>query len=249
MSAALDDEAAPSNLRRAWGPWSDDEDEALVQELRDGLELDGIAEIHGRSIGAIRARVNRMVPDDEQHPTKRKARIEFLREQLRAGDYDWRTPLHSRTSPLAWSLAEDDQLRGAWKSRTRLVELADTMRRSEPMLVRRLVQLGLAADLLEIVDRLGCDPNGPLPARIAIARGAAGPIVHILLGLDENGRPIQVSLHESAEAARQLSIALGEQDAGVASWRTVERHIGGPGYTDPLVGFRLRDEAAPAATE
>jgi hypothetical protein len=249
MSSAGKDENDLPNLRRAGGAWSDDEDEALVQELRDGLDLDDIAEIHGRTIGAIRSRVNCMVPDDEQHPTSGKARIDFLREQLAAGDYDWRTPLHSRTRRLAWSPAEDDQLRKGWETRTPLVELADAMRRSEPMLLRRLLQLGLAADLLEIVDRLGCDPRGPLPLRVAIAGGAAGPVVHILLGLDENGAPIHISLHESAQAARELSIALGEQDASLASWRTVERQIGGPGYMDPLVGFSLGAKTDPAATQ
>lgn len=249
MSSAANDETALPNLRRAGGPWTDDEDEALVQQLRDGLDLEDISEIHGRTMGAIRSRVNSMVPDGEQYPTSRKARIEFLRKQLAAGDYDWRTPLQSPTRRLAWSPTEDDRLREGWETRTRLVELADAMRRSEAMLVRRLLHLEVAGDLLEIVDRLGCDPDGPLPLRIAIARGAAGPLVHVLLGLDENGRPVHVSLHESAQAAKGLSIALREQGDTVASWRTVVRQIGGMGYADPSVGFNLPSRSEPTAVE
>src|SRR4051794_2401422 len=147
MSPASNGESSLPNLRRAGEPWSDDEDESLVQELRDGLALDDIAEIHGRTAGAIRSRASCMVPDDKQHPTSRKARIDFLREQLAVGDYDWRTPLRSRASRSAWSPAEDDQLRRGWKTRTRLVELTETTRRSEVMVVRRLLQLGLAVDL------------------------------------------------------------------------------------------------------
>jgi hypothetical protein len=224
------------NLRRGGEPWSHDEDRALVQELRDGLTLEDIAEMHGRTMGAIRSRASCMVPDDEQHPTSRKARIEWLREQLADGDYDWQTPLHARTKPYSWNVAEDDQLRNGWENGTPLVELADALRRSEPMLVRRLLQLQLAGQLEEIVDRLGCDPNGPLPLRIAIARGAAGPLVHVLLGVDDHGRPVHISLHESMQAAQALSDAISEHDNRVDNWRVVTRQVGGPGYADPWRG-------------
>ena len=73
-----------------------------MQELRDGQDLDHIAEIHGRTLGAIQARVNGMVPEGEDLPTSRKARIAWLREQLAEGSYDWQTPLEARSSKYAW---------------------------------------------------------------------------------------------------------------------------------------------------
>jgi hypothetical protein len=227
------------NLRNAGGAWSDDEDETLVQELRDGLDLADIAELHGRSVGAVRSRASLMVPNDEDRPRSQKARVESLREYLAAGEHDWRTPLHVRTKRFAWTPEEERLIREAWEGRTPLVELADALRRSEPMLVRRLRELGLARDLLEIVDRLGCDPNGPLALRVAIQRGDTGPLISVLLGVDEDGRTIHVSLHESEQAAHTLSTAIQEHDDQVVRWQTIDRQIGGPGYTDPSAVYRL----------
>lgn len=239
MSPDVHDEVPSPNLRNAGVAWSDDEDEALVQELRDGLDLAGIAEIHGRSVGAVRSRASFMVSHDEDRPVSQKARVELLREHLAAGEYDWRSPLHAATKSVPWTPEEDQVIRAGWEDSTRLVELADALRRSEPMLVRRLLELGLAQDLLEIVDRLGCDPDGPLRLRLATRRGAAGPLVYVLLGVDEDGQAIHVSLHEFEQAAHTLSTAIQEHDDQVVRWQIIDRQIGGAGYTDPSAGFRV----------
>ena len=240
MERASDEAATTSDLRNVGTPWSDTENAALVQELRDGHDLDDIAEIHGRTLGAIQARINSMVPDEEDLPTSRQARIAWLREQLTAGEYDWQTPLQARTSKYAWRAAEDDQLRKGWELATPLTELSGDLLRSEPMLVRRFIQLRIAKSLGDVIDRLGCDPEGPLALRDAIARGAAGPVIHVLVGVDEVGRLGHVSIHESAHAARGLQNAILKQRTDVTTWHTVEREVGGPGYAEPLIGFDVK---------
>ena len=71
-------------------PWSEDEYVHLVDEPRAGLTLEEIAAIHERSVGAIRARVAKMVPAEEvASPRSTAALIGWLREHLAQGECDW----------------------------------------------------------------------------------------------------------------------------------------------------------------
>ncbi|MFI6626453.1 TnsA endonuclease N-terminal domain-containing protein [Streptomyces sp. NPDC050528] len=74
--------------------WSEAEDARLVDGVREGLTLQDLAERHGRSTGAIRARVIRLVP--QPGPADDEA-LEWLRTQLAVDPaYSWQNVLDER---------------------------------------------------------------------------------------------------------------------------------------------------------
>ncbi|RUA06040.1 MAG: hypothetical protein DSY88_00165 [Candidatus Poseidoniales archaeon] len=57
----VDNPPVPDEVRdgppRSGAPWSDEEDAALIEELANGLAIPVIADLHGRTEGAIKSRI------------------------------------------------------------------------------------------------------------------------------------------------------------------------------------------------
>lgn len=206
------EESGLAGQSRVGESWNEAEYRQLIQELRDGLDLLEIARGHGRSISAIRAQAGRMVPEDADCDTTGAARLNWLREQvLAAEDYDWLTPLRNNSGSQIWTEADDALLRRAWESYQPLSEVAAQLGRSEVVVLRRLIVLKLGTGVVDITNRLGCAPNGTLEKQRLLALHAAETLVHLLLGTDEAGRPVHVSVHSSPPTAARA--AEGADDA------------------------------------
>jgi hypothetical protein len=93
---SVDGDDAGDAEPRAGSPWTAEEDERLVDGLRSGVTVGVLAERHGRTPGAIGARLVRMIPAAENVP--REAAADWLRDRLQSPDYPWREVLERRTA-------------------------------------------------------------------------------------------------------------------------------------------------------
>lgn len=147
---------------RAGAPWTTAEDERLVRGLLDGLTVDDLAHAHGRTVGAVAARLSHMVPgpsdpdnadvtSEPAVPRGRAKRVEWLREELIAAPgYDWRAQLTHTLGAYErpWTPEEDARVTHAWETAERLEDVSAAVGVEGHLVVRRLIQLGLAADFV-----------------------------------------------------------------------------------------------------
>jgi hypothetical protein len=118
-------------------------------------------------------------------------------------EYDWQAVLNSRANApyRLWSEAEEQFLRDGWDRGAALPDLVLRLQVSEPAIVHRLIELGLATDVSEIVDRLGATPGGSIEARARLLRADLAEAIYVLV-IVRAGRPI-TSLHHSEEGAEK----------------------------------------------
>lgn len=94
--------------------------------------------------------------------------MDWLRRRLADDpEYDWQTVLNSRAADPCRlrSESEEEVLPKGWDHQTTLPELVAELQISESTLAHHLIDLGLAADVGEVVDRLGATPGGSVEAR------------------------------------------------------------------------------------
>ncbi len=168
------DESAHDAIYSMHGaPWAEDDYLELVQCLRDGLSEAETAQRLRRSISALRARAQMMLPAGHRRATA----LEELRTQLGAdADYDWRTPVMAVAQADGWHLwtqADEQLLATGWVAGTPMAELVTRIGVSEPAIVRHLLGRRLAMNVDEIVSRIGLVPGGDLALRHALAAGEA----------------------------------------------------------------------------
>src|SRR6266542_4542236 len=168
------DESAHDAIYSMHGaPWAEDDYLELVQCLRDGLSEAETAQRLRRSISALRARAQMMLPAGHRRPTA----LEERRTQLGAdADYDWRTPVMAVAQADGWHLwtqADEQLLATGWVAGTPMAELVTRIGVSEPAIVRHLLGRRLAMNVDEIVSRIGLVPGGDLALRHALAAGEA----------------------------------------------------------------------------
>jgi len=178
--------------------------EQLLQGVFNGLSVQQIAAELLRTPGAVRARLPQLVPDDATIQHTAHARMDWLRRRLAENpEYDWQTVLNSHADDpyRLWSGMENELLSNGWDHRTALPELVANLQISEPTIVHHLIDLGLAADVGEIVDRLGATPGGGLEARARHLRAELAEAIYVLVVV-RAGRPI-TSLHHSHEEAKK----------------------------------------------
>ncbi|WP_380164662.1 hypothetical protein [Jannaschia sp. R86511] len=230
---------------QAGGPWRRDEDDRLVRGLLDGLTMDELAEAHGRTVGAVSARLSSMAPEpsdpDEAGdpaggspvPRGRAKRVEWLREELLADPaYDWRARLTQAlgASQRQWTAAEDARVTLAWETAERLEDVSIALDVEGHVVVRRLVQLGLADDVVEATDRCQCHPDSVagVRRRMALKDRQTRVLVLVLLADDELQH---VSLHANeADAEVLLARLIGDlrgrgrhtEARWTLAWRQVE---------------------------
>lgn len=240
-------------LYRAGAPWSTSEDGALVQGLVDGLTVENLAETHGRTPTAIMSRLSRMVPEPDDPeaastvtrvpvPAGPRKRVTWLRDHLSADpDYDWRSRLNETQSPAQrlWTSENDALLTQVWETEDNLAGVSSTLRVEEHVVVRRLVQLGLAANHVEATDRLRCSPGSVADVRRRLALNAASTRVLVLVLLAD-GELHHVSLHANEADAELLLAQLvndlqqqGEHSEAqwTLGWRQVEARSQSTGPT------------------
>lgn len=118
-------------------------------------------------------------------------------------EYDWQTVLNSHADDpyRLWSGMENELLSNGWDHRTGLPKLVAKLQINEPTIAHHLIELGLAADVGEVVDRLGATPGGSVEARARHLPAELEEAVYVLVVV-RAGRPI-TSLHHSHEQAEK----------------------------------------------
>ncbi|MCX5215726.1 hypothetical protein OG689_41970 [Kitasatospora sp. NBC_00240] len=208
----------------------------LVTELREGLVLEDLAQIHGRSPNAVRAAMLRLLPHQDG---LRRADAEALLRARLADDeqYDWESVLRAnlaRHGQTFWSTSDDQVLTTAWERRDELPDLAGRLGVSELAVVWRLRELGLAERIGEVTERLGCAPGGDVELRAKIAADSAECTVHVLIAELPSGQ-WHVSVHggvpEAEDALEDLREA-SPSGQGLGRWQISSRLPGASGGRD-----------------
>lgn len=205
-------------MYRAGAPWTRDEDERLVQGLVDGLAVVDLAAVHGRTVGAVGGRLSCMVPeateiDDASAvaagtavPRGRAGRVEWLREELLADPgYDWRAQRDQALGPYQrmWTPEEDARVTHAWETAERLENVSAALQVEGHVVVRRLIQLRLAAGYVEATDRCRCAPDSVSGVRRRLALSDAQTKVLVLVLLVDH-QVQHLSLHANEADAEVL---------------------------------------------
>jgi hypothetical protein len=191
----------PLRHGEAW-TWTDYEQ--LLQGVFNGLSVHQIAAELLRTPGAARAQLADLVPDDAKIQRTTQALMDWLRRRLAENpEYDWQAVLNSHSDDpyRLWSGTENEILSDGWDHRTGLPELVAELQISEPTIAHHMIDLGLAADVGEVVDRLGATPGGSVEARARHLRAELAEAVYVLVVV-RVGRPI-ASLHHSHEQAEK----------------------------------------------
>lgn len=222
--------------------WTQDDYEGMAGGIRDGLELDALADLLGRTPNAISGRAKYMIdPEVERGPGE--SAMGLLRGLLRDDPaYDWEAHVRRVSEEEGWHYWSRDELAALaqhWEDGTSLAELVPRFNLTETQLTDFLIRRRrLARSTIEVVERLGCAPGGQLETRyrLAVDRARAEVWVLVMSGLPGK-RGTHISLHgaaEAAEAQRNAIVdalaceAVGSGDASV--WWCIARRV--PGYAD-----------------
>jgi hypothetical protein len=229
----------PARPLRHGETWTWTDCERLLQGVFNGLSVQQIAAELLRTQGAVRAQLARLVPNDAKIQRTDQARMDWLRRRLADDpEYDWQTVLNSHADGLyrLWGEKEEQVLSKGWDDRTALPELVAKLQISEPTIARHLIGLGLAADVGEIVDRLGATRGGSLEARARHLRAELAEAIYVRVVV-RAGRPI-VSLHHSREEAEKAfrESAEGSATSESRTWvlrRKLDGRDAGQSWTTP----------------
>lgn len=237
----------PVRPRRLGEAWTEGECEQLLRDLAGGLTVEQIAARLQRTVGGVHGQIRHLVPDDVEVPRGTRGREDWLRRQLAVDPgYDWRAVLRSRTdsdASLLWTQADDDQLRAGWREATPLPELASRLQVSESAVVRRLLALGLAEHVAEVVDRLGASVGGSVEARARCMRGELAEALYVLV-VENAPRPKVTVHHSQADAEDQLCRTVGDPAQSERRWwvlrRTLDGRDVGQSWTNTSSRLRLQ---------
>jgi hypothetical protein len=224
--------------RRAGEKWTESEYGQLLELLRNGLPLEDIAARLGRGVGAVASRCQRMLPPG--HRVHRGEADLVLRTYLADDpDYDWRAGLCAEAAQRGrfyWDSSTDVVLRDGWGAIRPLSELVAATGASELDVAARLVELGLAVSATEVVQRLGCEPDGTLDIRVRMAADRAAAAVWVLVadGLRGSERAKELDQPDMAKAYRHLSLHARPEDARQTLNRLFTGHTTRGGVPDEV---------------
>ena len=226
----------PARPLRHRETWTDCE--LLLQCVFNRMSVQEIAAELLRTQGAVCAQLARFVPH-EAKIRRTDQRMEWLRRHLAENpEFDWQAVVNSHMSDpfRLWSGAQERLLKEGWDQRTALPDLVTLLQISEPTIAHHLIELGLAADIGEVVDRLGATVGGSVEARARLLRAELAEGIYVLIV--ERPRRAITSLHHSREEAeRALREIVGDPSATETRWWVVRRAIdgrdAGPGWTGP----------------
>lgn len=181
--------------------WDAGEYAQLADEISKGLTVDAIAVAHSRTPGGITSAAARMIPREER--VRRRDAVAWLTERMEAGAYVWEPVLRVRLAEDGiryWSADEDARLAAAWQNGEPIQNLTARFVASELALARRMIELQLAASLVEVAERLGATPGGQLDVRRQLAAPTPPQPQYVLVFWTSDG-PLHLSTHPSPEAA------------------------------------------------
>ncbi|MFI5591100.1 hypothetical protein ACIA5G_39035 [Amycolatopsis sp. NPDC051758] len=229
MSTDSQNSQAESAPHRSGAAWSPQDSATLLDGLRNGVPLDDLAETLQRTTGAIQARCKKMLPPELQTTVQRADADLKLRHLLATDpDFDAEANLDHNTA-RTWNPTRDEILTQGWRDRRPLAELVTAVSTSEIAIAGRLIRLGMAANSLAVVERLGCAPGGALDLRCRMMRDRAAASVWVLVvdGLPD-GR--HVSLHASRSDAGDhfVTITPDSAPAETVTATVAERALGSP---------------------
>ncbi|RZU46552.1 hypothetical protein EV385_6626 [Krasilnikovia cinnamomea] len=181
-------------------PWTEEDYARLMRCIAAGASLVEVAGELGRSSSGVQGQLRRLVPAE----VPARTRVEWLRAKLAEDGFDWRAALRASATTdasVVWLDDDDNRVRAGWSDRVALPTLAARLQRSESAVVARLIGLGLAANVVEVVDRIGASADGAVEARARLARAERVEAVYVVV-VETGDRP-QVSVHHSREHAEQ----------------------------------------------
>jgi hypothetical protein len=194
--------------------WEYEDYAALVDGVRQGLDTATLAAQLDRSHGAVQAAIKRLTPVAEG--LRGPKAVAWLRARLTEGDYPWLVAVWEWAPGIVvWSAAEDAALTAGWAAGTPLPVLASRLGVAEVTVMRRLIRLGLAASVVEVVDWLGCSTGGAVEQRYRLAVG--GSAATVFAAVVEVGGQLRVSVHgsrDAATAAAREDLRSANADAG-----------------------------------
>lgn len=224
--------------RRAKEKWSETEHSLLIELLRDGLPLDDLAVQLGRGVEAVASRCQKLLPPGERVPRADADLV--LRHYLASEpDYDWHAGLRAeaaRRGSFYWHAAADTVLRDGWGQDRPLADLVAETDASELEVAARLVELGLAANTIEVASRLGCEPGATLDVRVRMATDRAASAVWVLVadGLRGSERAKPLDHEDTPTAYRHVSLHARAEDARQAFDRLLAGHLDRGGHIDEV---------------
>ena len=228
MPLSQNEDHASARPLRQGESWTRNDYEQLLHGVLIGLTVEQIAAELQRTPGGVRGQLRNLVPVDAAVKTTR-ACMDWLRQRLKADPpYDWRAVLNSRSDgPFRlWSDDEEDKLGDGWVRRVPLPKLAKELSVSEPSIVHRIVALGLAQNVAEVVERLGATPGGTVDVRARLLRAELSEAIYVLI-IDGSRRP-RTSLHHSQEEAeRVLREVIGDPAKSDRRWWVLRRTLDG----------------------
>lgn len=127
-----------------------------------------------------------------------------------------------------WIPSEDRLIQDSWDARTPgLTELAGLLEVTEFQLARRLVWLGIATSSIDVVEKLGCQPDGHLDALVRIARDRRAVNMWVLTCTQGDVSHVSIHLTEDEALARRDAL-LSEPFKGLQdrSWTISDRVVG-----------------------
>jgi hypothetical protein len=240
---------ADATSARHRAPWAEDDYLELVQCLCDGLSDAETAQRLGRTINALRARAQIMLPSGYHRLTA----LEELRTRLRSdADYDWRTPVMATAQANGWHFwtrADEDVLARGWVASTPMTELTARLGVPETAIVRQLLGLRLAMSIDEITSRIGVMPGGDIALRQALAAGKAEARVWCVVVIARSAAA-HISIHANqADAETARDKAIDRIPAGrPAHWWIAERVPGDRNNGTISTGRTTRERPAGRAT-
>ena len=222
-----------STAKRHGEYWEYEDYAELVDRVMRGQTVSEIASGMSRTPSAVQSRLRLMAGLGARTVATGRA-LDRLAERLDTPSYDWECLLseYERSRGRHLWLPEDDALlRRGWRGQDPLPVLADWIDVSEHAVVQRLIRLGIAESLVEVVDRLGSRKNGPVAQRYRLAKHSADMTVHVLHvdGLPGRTTPhIEVTFtEEEAHERRDQLLAPVPPDASAGVVWTIAGRVPG----------------------
>ncbi|WP_280222066.1 hypothetical protein [Nocardia neocaledoniensis] len=224
--------------RRAYALWTDEKNAELVEMLRAGVPLEEICDRTGRSPNAIRQHCVEMIPSSYRGVTPKRA-FDFLPVLLADPTYDWREPLRELkrlNHGIYWDPDMDAILVQGWTDARPLTELSTELGASDLEVGRRLIGLGLAATMHEVVDRLGFGADDTLPERLRIDadRDAASVCILIVDNIASKAPGHATKFGETGPARRYVSVHAHHDHAARELTEVTADHVRAGGHLEDL---------------
>ncbi len=227
------DEETESRHGHTW----DYEDYAQFAEfLRQGVEDEEIAELLGRTKSALRSRAKYLLPmSDDNKDLRPSEALNRLREYVQTKTNDeWLANVfawHQSLGTPLWDGGSDERLRTAWSAGSpTLPALTEELGFREDQVAKRFIHLGLAETTVQLVERLGCTPDGLIAIRARLARDATAARLWVLT-MNKGSQTVHISLHPNrmeAERTRDdlLHNPTDKADPSPWHWAIAERVVG-----------------------